>query len=143
MPRRPRNYLPGFPHHVVQRGNNRETCFIASENDQFHLDLWKALSRRHGVAVHADRLMTNHIHFLVTPESKASISSTLKVAASRYAQYINKKYHRTGTLWEGRHRSSLVQSERYLLTCTRYIELNPVVRIWSSGRKSIEGRATG
>ena len=96
------------------------------ENYQFYLKLWQELARRYGISVHAYCLMTNHIHFLVTPESKASISNTLKVAGSRYAQYINKKYRRTGTLWEGRHRSSLVQSERYLLTCMRYIELNPV-----------------
>ena len=70
--------------------------------------------------------MTNHVHFLVTPNNETAVSNTMKVAGSRYAQYINKKYRRTGTLWEGRHRSSLVQSERYLLTCMRYIELNPV-----------------
>jgi putative transposase len=70
--------------------------------------------------------MTNHIHFLVTPEEADSISETMKIVGSRYAQYINKKYKRTGTLWEGRHRSSLVQEDKYLLTCYRYIELNPV-----------------
>lgn len=70
--------------------------------------------------------MTNHIHFLATPERAGSISKTMKVVGSRYAQYINRKYQRTGTLWEGRHRASLVQSEKYLLACTRYIELNPV-----------------
>ena len=70
--------------------------------------------------------MTNHIHFLVTPQTEESISNTMKVVGSRYAQYINLKYKRTGTLWEGRHRSSLVQTDKYLLTCYRYIELNPV-----------------
>jgi putative transposase len=76
--------------------------------------------------VHSYCLMTNHIHFLVTPTTDTSISNTMKVVGSRYAQYINKKYGRTGTLWEGRHRSSLVQSEKYFLVCCRYIELNPV-----------------
>jgi len=80
----------------------------------------------YGVAVHGYCLMTNHIHFLVTPRHETSISNTLKVVGSRYAQYINLKYKRTGTLWEGRHRSSLVQTEKYLLSCYRYIELNPV-----------------
>jgi putative transposase len=70
--------------------------------------------------------MTNHIHFLVTPQNEESVSDAMKVVGSRYAQYINLKYKRTGTLWEGRHRSSLVQTDTYLLTCYRYIELNPV-----------------
>ena len=76
--------------------------------------------------MHAYCLMTNHVHFLVTPDSKSAISDTMKVVGSRFAAYINRRYSRTGTLWEGRHRSSLVQTERYLLTCMRYIELNPV-----------------
>lgn len=126
MPRRARMYIPGLPYHVVQRGNNREPCFIEPENYQYYLKLWQTLSVRYGVAIHAYCLMTNHIHFLVTPESENSISTTMKVVGSRYAQYMNLKYKRTGTLWEGRHRSSMVQTDRYLLTCMRYIELNPV-----------------
>lgn len=126
MPRRARMYLPGLPYHVIQRGNNREPCFIEPENYQLYLELWKTLSARYGASVHAYCLMTNHIHFLVTPDTETSLSNTMKVVGSRYAQYINLKYKRTGTLWEGRHRSSLVQSNKYLLTCMRYIELNPV-----------------
>ena len=126
MPRRARMYLAGLPYHVVQRGNNREACFIEPENYQFYLELWKELSVRYGVAVHAYCLMINHVHFLATPGDEVAISRTMKVVGSRYAQYVNKKYRRTGTLWEGRHRASLVQSERYLLTCMRYIECNPV-----------------
>jgi putative transposase len=89
MPRRARIYIPGFPYHVVQRGNNREPCFIESENYQFYLELWGILSARHGVAVHAYCLMVNHIHILVTPDSETSLSNTMKVIGSRYAQYIN------------------------------------------------------
>ena len=126
MPRRARIYIPGLPYHVVQRGNNREACFIEPENYLFYLELWRELSNKYGVAVHAYCLMTNHIHFLVTPDSRAALSNTMKVVGSRYAQYVNKRYRRTGTLWEGRHRGSLVQSDRYLLTTMRYIELNPV-----------------
>ena len=126
MPRRARHYIPGQPYHIVQRGNNREACFIEEENYQFYLELWQSVSARYGVDVHAYCLMTNHIHFLATPEESDSLSNTLKVVGSRYAQYINRKYQRTGTLWEGRHRASLIQSDRYLLTCYRYIELNPV-----------------
>ena len=121
MPRRARMYLPGMPYHVVQRGNNREACFIEPENYQFYLQLWQEIANRYDVRVHAYVLMTNHIHFLATPESESGLSNTLKVVGSRYAQYINKNYRRTGTLWEGRHRSSLVQTEQYLLTCMRYI----------------------
>ncbi len=127
MPRRARTYLPGYPYHIVQRGNNREVCFVEPENYQFYLELWQECSSRYGVAIHAYCLMTNHIHFLVTPEREDSISLSTKVIGSRYAQYFNKTYNRTGTLWEGRHKSSLVQSDRYFLICSRYIELNPVV----------------
>lgn len=105
MPRRARSYLPGLPYHVVQRGNNREACFIEAENYQFYLELWQQASRRYGARVHAYCLMTNHIHILATPDKVDSISNTMKVVGSRYAQYINLKYKRTGTLWEGRHRS--------------------------------------
>ncbi len=126
MPRRPRHYLSGLPYHVVQRGNNREACFIEPENYQRYLTFWQELSDRYGVRVHAYCLMTNHVHFLATPDRSDSISNTFKAVGSRYAQYINRKYRRTGTLWEGRHKASLIQSETYLLTCYRYIELNPV-----------------
>ncbi len=126
MPRRTRMYLPGYPYHMVQRGNNREACFLELENYQYYLELWKECSRRYGVQVHAYCLMTNHVHFLVTPEGKDSISRASRDIGSRYGYYFNKTYKRTGTLWEGRHKSSLVQSERYLLACTRYIEMNPV-----------------
>ena len=126
MPRRARSYLPGLPYHIVQRGNNREACFVEPENYLFYLELWQECAKRYGVSIHAWCLMTNHVHFLVTPVEAESISFTTKVIGSRYAQYFNKTYRRTGTLWEGRHKSSLVQNDRYLLACSRYIELNPV-----------------
>ncbi|TQV78279.1 transposase [Exilibacterium tricleocarpae] len=126
MPRRARHYIADQPYHIVQRGNNRAACFMEPENYQCYLNLWRELADRYGVKVHAFCLMTNHIHFLATPTEATSLSNTLKVVGSRYAQYINVKYKRTGTLWEGRHRASLIQSERYLLICYRYIELNAV-----------------
>ena len=126
MPRRARMYIPDFPYHIVQRGNNREACFIEFENYQFYLELWQECASRYGVKVHAYCLMTNHIHVLATPDTEESISRATRVIGSRYAQYFNRQYHRTGTLWEGRHKSSLVQSDRYFLICSRYIELNPV-----------------
>lgn len=126
MPRRLRMYLPNQTYHITQRGNNRQSCFFEPDDYQYYLELWKNVSVRYGVSVHAYCLMTNHVHLLATPEFKTSISDTMRVVGSRYAQFINKKYQRTGSLWEGRHKSSIVQTERYLLTCYRYIELNPV-----------------
>lgn len=126
MPRRKRMYLSGHTYHLVQRGNNREACFIEPENYQTYLNFWKKYAELYRVAVHAYCLMTNHVHLLVTPEEPDSISRTTSVIGSRYACYFNRTYRRTGTVWEGRHKSSLVQSERYYLTCSRYIELNPV-----------------
>ena len=126
MPRRPRMYLPGWPYHLTQRGNNRQACFVEPDNYRYYLELMQEVAGRYGVAIHAYCLMTNHIHFLVTPQSPTAISNTMKVVGSRYARYFNLRYRRTGTLWEGRHYASLIQSEKYLLTCHRYIELNPV-----------------
>ena len=126
MPRRARMYLPGFPYHLVQRGNNRSACFFDAEDREYYLDLLSQTLLRCGVALHAYVLMTNHIHLLVTPEQADSISRMTRLVGSRYAQYVNKKYRRTGTLWEGRHRSSPVDTQTYLLKCYRYIEMNPV-----------------
>ena len=82
--------------------------FLEPDNYQFFLELWQVLSKRYGVAVHAYCLMTNHIHFLATPADESALSNTMKFVGSRYDQYVNKTYKRTGTMWEGRHRSSLV-----------------------------------
>ena len=119
-------YMAGMPYHVVQRGNNREACFFEVEDCQLYLDLLATLSQRYHVQVHAYVLMTNHIHCLLTPQEDDGISRLTGVLGSRFAQCMNKKYKRTGTLWEGRHKSSVIDSENYLLACYRYIELNPV-----------------
>lgn len=126
MPRRARHYLAGMPYHIVQRGNNRQPCFLEIADYRYYLTLWREYARFYDVRVHAYCLMTNHVHFLLTPARKDSISSATRVVGSTYARYMNMKYERTGTLWEGRHRASLVQTQRYFLTCQRYIELNPV-----------------
>lgn len=126
MPRRPRMYLPGFPYHVVQRGNNREPCFLDTKSYAIYLDLLSQALARHQTQLHAYVLMTNHVHLLMTPLVEDGISQTMKVLASRYACISNRLHGRTGTLWEGRHKSSIVQAETYLLACYRYIELNPV-----------------
>lgn len=127
MPRRLRMYIPGYAYHVVQRGNNRAACFFEEENFRVYSRYLYEVVPRYGNFLHAYCLMTNHVHLLLTPEREDSISNLMKVVCSRYAQYINKKYARTGTLWEGRHKAGAIDSESYLLKCYRYIELNPVV----------------
>ena len=119
-------YIPGLPYHVVQRGNNREACFFELENYQYYLELLGQMLRRYQAFLHAYVLMTNHVHLLITPTQPTTISNIMKVVGSRYVFYMNKTYQRSGTMWEGRHKSSVVDSEHYLLKCYRYIELNPV-----------------
>jgi len=126
MPRKPRIYLPGIPSHVVQRGNDCNACFFEEENYLFFLECLEEAGERYDVAIHAYVLMTNHIHLLMTPKTESGISRVMQLLGNRYVQYINKKYRKTGTLWEGRHKASLVDAEQYLLTCYRYIEMNPV-----------------
>ena len=126
MARQPRLDLPGVPQHVVQRGNNRQPCFLADEDyTAYRQDLTDAA--RHGrCAIHAYVLMTNHVHLLVTGTEAGSVSRMMQRLGRRYVACFNARYRRTGTLWEGRFKASLVDTRRYLLTCCRYIELNPV-----------------
>lgn len=126
MPRKPRYYLAGVPCHVIQRGNNREPCFFADSDYRYYLECLEQACIKYGCAIHAYVLMTNHVHLLITPEKRNSVSQVLQSVGRRYVQYINHSYERTGTLWEGRHKASLIDSDAYLLTCYRYIELNPV-----------------
>ena len=126
MARLPRFSLPGVPQHVIQRGNNRQACFAAEEDRRFYLGCMCDASKRYGCAVHAYVLMTNHVHVLVTPGEAGAVSGFMQHIGRRYVQYFNFQYRRSGTLWEGRYKASLVDAERYLLTCYRYIELNPV-----------------
>ncbi len=126
MPRKPRFNLPGIPQHVIQRGNNRAPCFFHAVDYRRYLDDLAAAAARYQCQIHAYVLMTNHVHLLVTPLVEYGISQLMQALGPRYVRYVNRRYRRTGTLWEGRYKSSLVDSERYLLTCMRYIELNPV-----------------
>lgn len=126
MPRRARLSLPGIPWHIIQRGNNRSVCFHAAEDYQYYLHYLKEFAGRFDCAVHAYVLMTNHVHLLLTPQKDDSAALMMKHLGQRYVQYINRTYQRSGTLWEGRFRSCLTQSEDYVLACYRYIELNPV-----------------
>jgi putative transposase len=119
-------YLPGVPCHIIQRGNNREACFFAEQDYHFYLDCLRDACERYRVSVHAYVLMTNHVHALMTPNTKDGISRVMQSIGRRYVQYINKAYQRCGTLWESRHKASLIDAKYYLLACYRYIELNPV-----------------
>lgn len=126
MPRKPRFNLVGIPQHVIQRGNNREPCFYAEQDYLRYLDDLTEAAKKNDCRVHAYVLMTNHVHILLTPMIEHGIPQMMQALGRRYVRYINTGYQRSGTLWEGRYKSSLVDSDQYLLTCMRYIELNPV-----------------
>jgi putative transposase len=126
MPRRPRLVLVDVPLHVIQRGNNRTDIFRDSSDFARYQSLLDDGRRRTGCAMHAYALMTNHVHLLVTPPRPDAISQMMKWIGERYVRYYNDRYQRTGTLWEGRFRSAMIDSDRYFFACSRYIELNPV-----------------
>jgi putative transposase len=126
MPRHARLRVAGHPCHVWQRGVNRCACFAGDGDRRFYLDLLAEYARKHDCAIHAYVLMTNHVHLLVTPSGLDGLSRLMKNVGERYVPRFNRAHGRTGTLWEGRFRSNLVQTESYLFTCQRYIELNPV-----------------
>lgn len=126
MARLPRLDMAAVPQHVIQRGNNREACFFEEQDYKVYLSKLAEYADKLEVEVHAFVLMTNHVHLLVTPKAEGSVSRLMQSLGRYYVQYINKKYQRTGTLFEGRYKSTLVDSEAYLLTLYRYIELNPV-----------------
>jgi len=126
MARLPRFVIPGQPQHIIQRGNNREVIFAADEDYRFYLERLKEACDRHQCDVHAYVLMTNHVHLLMTPHKEEGIGKVLQSLGRYYVQYFNYTYGRTGTLWEGRYKATLIDSDNYLLSCCRYIELNPV-----------------
>ena len=126
MPRRLRLCPSGVPQHIVQRGNNRQVCFASDEDVAAYASWLDEAARKYEVLIHAWVFMTNHVHLLVTPQVDLATSLMMQYIGRHYVRYFNYKYHRTGTLWEGRYHSSLVQQECYLLACQRYIELNPV-----------------
>jgi len=126
MARLPRIFIQGCSYHIVQRGNNREPCFYTEQDYATYLTYLKDSAESSGVAIHAYVLMTNHVHILVTPMGDGDISRMMQSLGRKYVRYFNSAHQRTGTLWEGRFKSSVVETERYLLTVYRYIELNPV-----------------
>ena len=152
MPRRARLVLPGMPVHIRHRGNNRQPCFFADEDRAFYLFHLRRLLFHAACRLHAYCLMPNHAHLLVTPTTVAGCGRLMQRVAQLHAQYINRTYGRSGTLWEGRFRSCIVQFEEYLLACYRYIDSNPVRAglcgdpadfAWSSYRFNARGAADG
>ena len=126
MARQPRLALPGYPHHVIRRGNNRQPIVLDETDRQTLYSLWLVESQRHKVAVNAYVLLDNHFHMLLTPPSEEAMSLMMQSVGRTYVRHFNTRHNRSGTLWEGRYKSSLVDSEAYLLTCMAYIDLNPV-----------------
>ena len=152
MPRLPRYVLPGVPQHIIQRGNNRQPIFAADDDYVAYLEWLKQAAEQYGLHIHAYVLMTNHVHLLATPIAADSVGKTLQSLGRHYVQYFNFSYGRTGTLWEGRYRATVVDAESYFLACSRYIELNslraamveaPGAYRWSSYRCNALGEEDG
>ena len=151
MARKARFNLIGIPQHIVQRGHNRGPCFFAENDYLVYLDSLTECAYRSECEIHAYALMANHAHLLVTPHAAHSIPTLMQGLGRQYVRYINQEYRRSGTLWQGRYKACLVESEEFVLACGRYIELNPV-RVaavknsadyrWSSYRHNALGAAT-
>jgi putative transposase len=149
MPRPPRFFLPGYPLHVVQRGHNKAQVFFGPDDAKAYLAWLAEGAARYGVQIHAYVLMTNHVHLLVTPETAQSLPMAMRHVNWRFSNRANETRERTGSLWEGRYRASVVDAEPYFFACSRYIELNPVraglaadpaAYRWSSYRANAEGK---
>jgi putative transposase len=126
MPRLPRLFVPELPAHITLRGNNRQDIFRCDGDRSRFLGYLRDAAANHGVGLHAYVLMTNHVHLLATATGKMSTPRTIQSVGRQYVAYFNERYQRTGTLWEGRYRSTLVDADKYLFACHRYIDLNPV-----------------
>jgi putative transposase len=153
MARKPRLFITGMPYHVIQRGNNKIPIFSKEEDYLFFLELIREAKVKYPCRLYSYCLMANHFHLLIEPvQEKENISLLIKLLGAKYVRYFNKKYKRSGTLWEGRFRGSLVDKEAYFLACFRYIEMNPVranisrypeLYPWSSYRFRAFGEKSG
>jgi len=127
MPRYRRLFLTGYPHHIVQRGHDRHAVFAEDRDYQVYLKNFREQLRELGIGLLSYCLMTNHVHLLIVPRREGDdLSRMMRVLAARQTRYVNRVEQRSGTLWEGRFKCSVVHSEQYLLACCRYIEMNPV-----------------
>ncbi|MDI6732685.1 MAG: transposase [Planctomycetota bacterium] len=125
MPRIARAVAVDFPHHIIQRGNNRQKVFFAVDTRRKYLDMLKDYAERWDISILAYCLMTNHIHLLVKPHEENSLAKMMQGVSQGYSKYINKRYKRTGRLWESRYYSCVVDEDSYLWQVARYIEKNP------------------
>ncbi|MBR45854.1 MAG: transposase [Rhodospirillaceae bacterium] len=148
MPRKLRFAHPGYTQHVIQRGNNRVDIFADAMDRRVYMDMLAKAGAGQTCDIHDYVLMTNHVHLLLTPRMDSVISELMQKLGRRYVRYFLCRHGRTGTLWEGRYRAALIDSDAYLITCMRYIELNPVrVHLvarpgdyaWSSHGRNAEG----
>jgi putative transposase len=126
MARQPRRVIAGFPYHVIQRGHNQQRVFADDVDRRRYLEWLGEAATAHGLAVHAYVLMDNHVHLVCTPSAETSLGAAMQALGRRYVRWFNRRHGRTGTLWEGRYRSSLIEADPYLLACQRYVEMNPV-----------------
>jgi putative transposase len=126
MARLPRLVVAGYPHHIILRGHNRQMLFESESDFVLMRGFLEEVFADRRLALHAYLIMGNHLHLLITPDVDELLSAAIKVLAQRYAQAFNKRRERTGSVWEGRFKASLIDSERYLLACMGYIDSNPV-----------------
>jgi putative transposase len=126
MPRQPRYFIPNIPQHVIQRGVDRQAVFFSAQDYELYIETLRASASHYDCSIHAFVLMTNHTHLLITPGTERSLPLLMQAMGRGYVQKLNRRYNRTGTLWQGRYKACLIQDDPYLLTCYRYIELNPV-----------------
>lgn len=126
MPRQPRYFLPDIPQHVLMRGVDKQATFFAADDYALFLNVLHDTACETECALHAYVLMTNHVHLLLTPGHARALPRLIQGLGRSYVQAVNRRYERTGTLWQGRYKACLVQTDGYLMACQRYIELNPV-----------------
>ena len=126
MARKPRNIVSGYPFHAIVRGNNRQAIFVDEEDRREYKAVLQAAGLAHGLTIHGFVLMANHVHLIATPARPESLALVMQAVGRRYVRQFNRRHGRTGTLWEGRYRASIIQEDRYLLACLRYVEMNPV-----------------
>lgn len=126
MARLPRLVIPHQPHHVIQRGNDRQSIFRDADDYTIFLNWLREGAKQFKVAIHAYVLLSNHVHLLVTPSDEMGLGRMMQWMGRYYVPYFNRKYARAGTLWQGRYKATVIESERYFMTCSRYIELNPL-----------------
>jgi len=126
LARKPRLFVADVPYHVIQRGNNKGVIFFSEQDYRFFLETLQEGKEKYPCSIYSYCLLTNHFHLLIEPKEKEGVSLLMKFLGVKYVSYINKFHNRTGTLWEGRFKCSLIDRETYFLSCLRYIEMNPV-----------------